>query len=385
MYKVASSAASLDDIFEYLFGIFFGKGFVDPEFYRRSVENIYQVPYFYYSQITQRGALPDNNVEPLSIEAIAWCYRIFLQREPESIDMIIDHLTKFENRNQLFGRFLFSPEFSTTQIRHLKTAFPDAKRYLLAHIPKTAGTSLREWVFEKVSNAVCVHDVKDVKRRIVADFERAKEQLVISGHMPWPIWMVSPQDKVYSVLREPVARAVSFYKYLGKLAINPDPREIAFFEHLLGRSFSEMMQTTMWLPSSEQCHYLSNEGTFQAVIANTKAFDLSICTMSNIATLARKLADELGFEYSELPRYNHTDGFEWPSYSLDELTCFFENNKEDFLLYAYMNALESRSVEVAQADMAPEPIAVQQVAEEFESADESEAGAVESEARAVLH
>jgi hypothetical protein len=374
MFKMSSSAATLDDIFNYLFDIFFGEGFVNPEFYRRSVENIYQVPYFYYSQTTERGALPENNAMPLSIEAVAWCYRIFLQREPEGIESIIDHLTKFENRNQTFAKFLFSPEFSTTQIRHLKTAFPDAKRFLLIHIPKTAGTSLREWVFSKAANCVCVHDMKDINRRIVSDFERAKERLVISGHMPWPIWMVSPQDKVYSVLREPVARAISFFKYLGILAIHPDPREIAFFEHLLGLSFSEMMRTTTWLPPSEQCHYLSSEGTFQAVIASTKAFDLSICTISNVATLARKIAGELGFEYTELPRYNHTDEIEFPNYSLDELASFLENHKEDFLLYSYMNALEARSIEAAQADIRPESIAAEQDDEEFETAPESEVG-----------
>lgn len=336
MLKTANSATSAHDILGYLFDMFFGEGFVDPEIYRRSVENIFQVPYFYYSQVGQRGAPPINNAEPLSFEAITWCYRVFLLREPE-------------------GRFLLSAEFSATQIRHLQQAFPNAKRILLIHIPKTAGTSLREWAFERVPNGICVHDVKDTKRRFPSDFENAKQRLVISGHQPWGNWLISPQDKVFSLLREPLARAVSFYRYIGKLARVPDPREVAFFEHLLGLSFNQVA-TGACLPPSEQCRYLSNEGTFRAVIANSKAFDLSLSTVENISVLARKLAAALGVDYTELPRLNNTDGIELPVYNLDELAEFHDINKEDFLLYAYVSAIEGRSAGTTQLGMASDRI-----------------------------
>ena len=89
MLKTANSATSAHDILDYLFDMFFGEGFADPEIYRRSVENIFQVPYFYYSQVEQRGAAPINNAEPLSFEAITWCYRVFLPREPESVGAVM--------------------------------------------------------------------------------------------------------------------------------------------------------------------------------------------------------------------------------------------------------------------------------------------------------
>jgi hypothetical protein len=95
MLKSANSATSVHDILGCLFDMFFGEGFADPEVYRRSVENIFQVPYFYYSQIKQRGAVPANDTEPLSFEAITWCYRIFLLREPESVDAVMRHLPAF--------------------------------------------------------------------------------------------------------------------------------------------------------------------------------------------------------------------------------------------------------------------------------------------------
>jgi len=361
-------ATSVNDIYDDLFEIFFGEGFVDRDAFRRSVENIYQVPYYYYWLVNQRGMAPANDKQPLSVEAIAWCYRLFLLREPESIDMVMSYLVDFESRSATFAKFLFSLEFALTQVRQLKQAFPEAQRILLIHIPKTAGTSLREWVFGKIEKRVCVHDMKDVTRRIPLDFEGAKRQLIVTGHQPWPIWCATSQDKIFSVLREPVERAVSFYKFLRMLAIDPDPREIPFFEHLLGRSFLELTQTTIWLPPSEQSHYLSAEGTFQAVIANAKTFDMSLCTITNVVALARKLAETIGFEYTDLPRYNATDGIEFPDYGVDELVQFHENNKEDFLLYAYMSALERRAPAMTLVEKAAEPLVDLPAAEESAAA-----------------
>ena len=371
-----NSATSVNDIFDDLFDIFFGEGFADRNAYRRSVENIYQVPYYYFWLVNQRGTVPPNDVQPLSVDAIAWCYRLFLLREPESIGVVLSNLADFESRAKTFSKFLFSVEFLTTQVQQLKQAFPEAQRILLIHIPKTAGTSVREWVFGRVGNRVCIHDVKDVTRRFPLDFERAKQQLVICGHQTWPVWLASPQDKIFSVLREPVARAISFYKFIRKIAIDPDPRELPLFEHLPGRSFLELTQTTTWVPPSEQCHYLSTERTFLAVIGNSKVFDMSLATIDNVPGLARKLADTIGFEYTELPRYNSSEDVEFPDYSVDELVQFHENNKEDFLLYAYMSAFERRAPAMAPAEKAPEPLIVLPAAEESDPAPASPGTAV---------
>ncbi len=338
MLNSAHSLESMADVFDFLFNMFFGKAQANVA--RSAVQNIYQIPYLYYLQ-AREGGLPANDGDPLSIDEVLWCYRIFLLREPENFESLMSHLAGFESRNRLFTHFLFSYEFTATQIRHLQLAFPDAERVLLIHIPKTGGASLREWVRERVANVMVLHDVKNVDLRIPSDLESARRRIVLSGHRTWGSWSVSPRDKVFSVVREPLERVVSYYKYIQKLAVNPDPREFSFFQHLLGLQFKDLMQSTQWIPASEQCQYLSNEGTFQAVVANTKVFDLSICTLDNVAAVGRKLAAALGIEYTELPRLNHTDDVAAPSYSADELVGFHEVNKEDFVLYLYLRAIEA--------------------------------------------
>lgn len=340
------------EILDFVFEIFFGKPNPFPGL-RASAENIFQIPYLYYLQTAESG-FPSNNEDPLSIEAITWCYRVFLLREPENIDAVIDHIDKFKTRYESFNRFLFSPEFVRTQVKHLKLAFPKSERIILIHIPKTGGTSLREWLAEKkIPNVVCVHDLKRVEWRVPTNFENAKQRIVITGHLTWDDWLVSSADKIFSVVREPLERTISYYKYIRKFERAPDPREMFAFQGVLGCSFEELMLTSNYLPPSEQCRYLSKEGTFQAVINNIALFGLTICTMSNISVIAQKLAAALNFNYDNLWRLNDTDGIENPIYQIDELAQFYELNKEDFLLHLYLMSVEAKGHRLSTKTIGP--------------------------------
>jgi Galactose-3-O-sulfotransferase len=85
------------------------------------------------------------------------------------------------------------------------------------HVPKTAGTTLRATLrFKYPAETVTLHDLTDpgaAMARIPLEVRRSAR--VITGHLPYGVHRHIPQDCDYvTVLRHPVARAVSEYHYI---------------------------------------------------------------------------------------------------------------------------------------------------------------------------
>ena len=59
----------------------------------------------------QKDQRYEDNQYLISPELIKWAYRIILDREPESDDVIIDKATRLKNNRELLQDFLYSKEF----------------------------------------------------------------------------------------------------------------------------------------------------------------------------------------------------------------------------------------------------------------------------------
>jgi FkbH-like protein len=90
----------------------------------------------------------------------------------------------------------------------------DAKAIMFLHIPKTAGQSVHHFLTHFVGkDEVCPARVNEQLVRLsVADLNRYR---LFSGHLDWAMLDCVKRDTfTFTVLREPVARIVSFYLYL---------------------------------------------------------------------------------------------------------------------------------------------------------------------------
>jgi Galactose-3-O-sulfotransferase len=84
------------------------------------------------------------------------------------------------------------------------------------HVPKTAGTTLRATLrFKYPGKTVTVHDFSDPAAAMEKiPFETRRSARVITGHLLYGVHRYIPQECDYvTVLRHPVARAVSEYHY----------------------------------------------------------------------------------------------------------------------------------------------------------------------------
>ena len=136
------------------------------------------------------------------------------------------------------------------------------------HIPKTAGTTLRELARQQVGSGRClvVDDVSRVSYR--SDSWLAGHEFV-AGHFGASIFArLPPGARVFTMLRDPVARVRSQFRYFSELAAR-DVDFNAYRSRFLGRSIEEVLadrldpfvnsffrDTQAWaLVSDHQHHY----------------------------------------------------------------------------------------------------------------------------------
>ncbi len=95
------------------------------------------------------------------------------------------------------------------------------------HIPKTAGTSIRSFLARFfLSRHIC--PAIDNKQLRTLPIEQLRSYRMFSGHFHWKsLDQIEGPSFTFSVLREPVARILSFYFFLRAVAANKDPRALA--------------------------------------------------------------------------------------------------------------------------------------------------------------
>src|SRR5438128_6438596 len=134
----------------------------------------------------------------------------------------------------------------STEQRMLRSASVDREALIFLHIPKTAGTTLNriiDWQYNPVSIfTVDPHRIRATVARFKTFSEQRRRRFrVVRGHLLYGIHEFLPQGATYiTMLREPVARLLSTYRFILRDHLHPLHRK--FKRERLG--VEELIQLT---------------------------------------------------------------------------------------------------------------------------------------------
>ncbi|WFU12344.1 sulfotransferase family 2 domain-containing protein (plasmid) [Rhizobium sp. CB3090] len=121
-------------------------------------------------------------------------------------------------------------------------------RLCFVHVPKTAGSSLNK-LFSELYGDLKLPALTTLDYGLYSQ-DKLKAYRFYSGHCYWRDYSRLPSDaRIFTVLRDPVARVVSLYKYWGSIST----------EHLTDKTMIEAMQTAR---DSSIYDFISSENPF---------------------------------------------------------------------------------------------------------------------------
>ncbi len=153
----------------------------------------------------------------LTKKEICEAYRFILQRPPESEGVIENWQRQGMDAEKLSNSLLRSDEF---RIRYCSDRFP-ARAIVFIHIPKTAGTALREnWLIKCVRGEWYWHGMSNhagLWDKMKNNSFLASTNSMIGGHKPIGEFIdlnISQPVTYLSVVRKPIDRAISYFNFI---------------------------------------------------------------------------------------------------------------------------------------------------------------------------
>ncbi len=214
---------------------------------------------------------------------------------------------------------------------------------IFVHIEKTAGTSLFDWFHDLTGRRVGWYGPRNTPDLFFGNPESRTKCLIYGGHFGYPQvkQYLTLDDKVFSVLREPVARAASYYNHVVMRDKNhPLHKEVA------GKGIIEAAKTsTRFLEaiSNHQCFYLSGSRSFSETQAMMPEYRPRVFTVNQLKQFTAEVAQVLGSkDIPQVRRQNVAETDYFSQISDDEKDYVREINQEDFKLYNW--ALQNEEI-----------------------------------------
>ncbi len=203
----------------------------------------------------------------LNSDDVIGVYRELLERNPENEDSIQHYIKMHKSIDSMIRVIKKSAEF---KYKYMQKNLPE-KVVIFLHIPKTAGTHLREaWLYQNVyshfwHNEGREYPTIDILQR---DYIEASSYQLLGGHQHIETFlkMKIVQPRIFlATLREPIARIISYYNYLknNEIAINSDNPLIKlvqshslyellegktnFYKSILNEQIRYLIPNTQWL------------------------------------------------------------------------------------------------------------------------------------------
>jgi FkbM family methyltransferase len=164
---------------------------------------------------TKTGLVNKSIDRELKEEDVAWAYRHFFKRDPESQKIVHWHLTKSRNLRQLVEVFTGSEEYQYKKYNHVPPLEDQAELHYFFHIHKTGGMSVHEYLQDAVPENKLLpgyHAEDIINNRNLYSYS------YLSGHFGRaPMSIKGRRLRMATVLRDPVQRGWSNYRHAQRL------------------------------------------------------------------------------------------------------------------------------------------------------------------------
>jgi hypothetical protein len=208
---------------------------------------------------------------------------------------------------------------------------------IFVHIAKTAGTSLFDWFHDVTGRRVGWYSPQNTPDVFFRNPENRANRLVYGGHFNYcqvkPF--LTPEDTVFSVLREPVARVASYYNH-----VVVRDKNHPLHQEVVGKSIIEAAKTSPRFLNeirNQQCFYLSGHGFFSEARSVVDEYRPRVFTINQLSQLTTQVANILGSRDVPELHCNNTAETEYFSQISDSDKDYVrEINQEDSKLYNWV-------------------------------------------------
>lgn len=219
--------------------------------------------------------------------------------------------------------------------------------WIFSHVPKTAGTSLESYLVQAFELKDFLHiNAPDLNSLPQATYMKGKFPKLISGHHPIHglLYQLMPNENIVhlSMMRDPIARVVSYYNYVAT-------REYHNLHEKIGSlSFDEFLEQTdiVEINNGQAKRFAGvlhnnkvkddNELYFKAKYVVDKCYSL-VGVTEFFKQFHKYIAKQCGVTFNELPPINRSrTKVQLTNLTQDQLRKIKELNEVDIQLYQYV-------------------------------------------------
>jgi hypothetical protein len=207
------------------------------------------------------------------------------------------------------------------------------------HIPKTAGTSVYNALHQMVPGRVAWYTgPDDTLTRFLSTPGIRGSVSIYGGHFGYGhiCGFLTPGDKIFSVIREPVERVFSTYNH-----VSIRDSDHPLHEQIKGLSICEAVLRCPEFKieiNNRQCFYLSATPMFANTMKIVSDNNITVYTMSQLGLLIKHVAIECGVsDPAEIGYDNVAENDYRACATAEEIEMVSRLNEEDCKLFAYFS------------------------------------------------
>ena len=219
--------------------------------------------------------------------------------------------------------------------------------WVFSHIPKTAGTSLENYLLQMFLIQETLHvNAPDLNKMPEVVHLKNKFPRFITGHHPMHglLYQLLPRQKFIHItmIREPVARVVSYYNYLSTRS------DHALHKIVVNLSFDEFLSLTELVElHNGQSRRLAGSLHSNETISDDELFDRAKFVVDNCFTLVgvtekfdaflNLIEVRYGAKFNQMVRKNQSAiKLQNSELNASQIQQIEQNNSVDFRLYSYV-------------------------------------------------